>query len=387
MTSRSAPIPLRARPAADPPVKILHLTRKYPPRVGGMERMNHQLVEALRPRADLQLVAWGRSQWGLPAFALAAAVQVTARLARRATRPDVLCLGDAALAPLGRALARPFRVPVIAIAHGLDITYPRWGYPAVVLPALRRCDRVICVSRFTADACAARGVPAGRLRVIPNGIPPPPPVPARAAARAELIRRGWPVSPDAPFVLTVGRLVPRKGVAAFIGTALPALLQRHPALVYGVIGQGPDEAAVRQAIAQTQTAGHVFLRGRLDDETVRLAYAAADLFLMPNRPVPGNPEGFGIVALEASGFGLPVVATAVEGLVDAVRDGVNGRSLPPHQPLEFARAVAALLEAPPVLERLRETARAFAREHLWEQIAVRYLDVFQEVAAGPGARP
>jgi len=364
-------------------VKILHLTRKYPPMVGGMERMNHQLVEALRPLADLHLVAWGRPQWGLPAFALSAAAQVTARMARAAARPDVLCLGDAALAPLGIALARPFGVPVAAIAHGLDVTYPRYGYPALVLPALRRCDRVICVSRFTSAACAERGVPAERLRVIPNGIPPPPPVPARDAARAQLIRLGWPLSPSTPFILTVGRFVPRKGVAAFIRGGLPALLQRHPGLVYGVVGRGPDEAAIRRAVADTRTGDHVFLRGRLDDKTVRLAYAAADLFLMPNRPVPANPEGFGIVAMEASGFGLPVVATAVEGLADAVRDGVNGRSLPPDRPLEFAAAAADLLDDPPALARLRESARAFAHEHLWEKIAPRYLDVFQELLPPP----
>ena len=364
-------------------MKLLHLTRKYPPAVGGMERMNQNLVDALRPRCDLHLVAWGRGPWGLPWFAVSAAARIAARMARRSVRPDVLCLGDAALSPLGSALGALGRVPVVAIAHGLDVTFPRWGYPALVLPALRRCDRVICVSRFTADLCAERGVPRDRLRVIPNGILPPPPTPPRPEARKELMAQGWPVSADDPFLLTVGRLVPRKGVAAFIRDALPRLRDRFPRLVYGVVGRGPDEDAIRRAIAETRAENNVFLRGRVDEATLRLAYASADLFLMPNRPVPGNPEGFGIVAMEASSYGLPVVAFAIEGIADAVRDGVNGRGLPAGQPDAFAQATLDLLERPEDLAALGLRARAFALEHTWDKIAPRYLDVFKEVATTP----
>lgn len=362
-------------------MRLLYLTRKYPPAVGGMERMNHELVTALRPLTDLQVVAWGRGQWGLPWFAFTAALRMWARLARPARRPDVLCLGDAALSPLGVAMARPRRVPVVAIVHGLDVTFPRYGYPRLVLPALRRCERVICVSRYTAAACVARGVAAERVRVIPNGIPARGAGPGRAAARAALRGRGWPLDDAAPFVLTVGRLVPRKGVAAFIREGLPGLRARFPELKYGVIGRGPDEEAIRAAAAATGAGEAVVLRGGLDDETVGLAYAAANLFLMPNRPVPNNPEGFGIVALEASSHGVPVIATAVEGLADAVQDGVNGRSVPPHQPETFAAAAANLLADPAARADLGRRARAFALDHNWDKIARRYQAVFQEVIA------
>lgn len=348
-----------------------------------MERMNQHLVDALRPLCELHLVAWGGAPRGLPWFALSAAARVSARLARRSTRPDVLCLGDAAMSPLGAALGGLGRVPVAAIAHGLDVTFPRWGYPALVLPALRRCDRVICVSRFTADACAERGVPPERLRVIPNGIRPPPAMPARPEARKELIARDWPVLADEPFLLTVGRLVPRKGVESFIRDALPLLRARFPRLQYGVVGSGPEEDAIRRAIAETRAEGNVFVRGRVDEPTLRLAYAAADLFLMPNRPVPGNPEGFGIVAMEASSYGLPVVATAIEGIADAVKDGVNGRGLPAGQPEAFAQAALDLLGRPAELAAMGQSARAFAMEHLWDKIAPRYLDVFRELSTSP----
>ncbi|MBU1693640.1 MAG: glycosyltransferase family 4 protein [Verrucomicrobia bacterium] len=362
-------------------MKLLYVTRKFTPAVGGMERMNASLVEALRPATDLYLLAWGRGQWGLPLFALTAAARITIRLARRSARPDVLCLGDAALSPMGVPLGRVGGIPVVAIAHGLDITFPRYGYPSLVLPALRRCDRVICVSQYTAAACRERGVSPDRLRVIPNGIKPPLPVPPREAARDELRRRGWPIPGEDPFLVTVGRLVPRKGVAEFIRSGLPGLRARFPRLLYGVIGRGPDEAAIRNAVADTGASETVFLPGQMDDETVRLAYAAADLFLMPNRPVPGNPEGFGIVAMEASSYGLPVVATAVEGLIDAVRDGVNGRSVPPGNPESFAQAAAALLAEPAALAKLGLRAREHAMTHTWDKIVPRYLAVFEELIA------
>ncbi|MBP7829476.1 MAG: glycosyltransferase family 4 protein [Kiritimatiellae bacterium] len=359
-------------------MKLLYITRKFPPAVGGMERMNACLVEALRPLADLHLVAWGRSQRGLPLFAVTAAARGIARLARRSARPDLICLGDAALSPLGVALGRAGRVPVAAIAHGLDVTFSRYGYPALVLPALRRCDRVICVSRYTASLCEARGVPSDRLRVIPNGIPPPLPVPPRNAAREALRRKGWPIPGDEPLLVTVGRLVPRKGVAEFIRAGWPVLRSRFPEVHYAVIGRGPDEAAIRAAIADAGAAENVFMPGGVDDETVRLAYAAADLFLMPNRPVPDNPEGFGIVAMEASSYGLPVVATAVEGLTDAVQDGVNGRSVPPGDPAAFAQAAGDLLADPAARPSLGCRAREHALTHTWDRIAPRYLAVFEE---------
>jgi phosphatidylinositol alpha-1,6-mannosyltransferase len=360
-------------------VKLLYVTRKYPPAVGGMERMNIHLVEALRPRTDLHLIAWGRGPWGLPFFALTAAARIAVRLARRSARPDVLCLGDAALSPLGVGLGRVGRVPVVAIAHGLDVTFARYGYPALILPALRRCDRVICVSRYTATACRERGVPAERLRVIPNGIPPPMATPSREAAREALRRRGWPIVGEDPLLVTVGRLVPRKGVEEFIRSGLPILRARFPRLQYGVIGRGPDESAVRRAVADTGAAENVFLPGGVDDETVRLAYAAADLFLMPNRPVPDNPEGFGIVAMEASSYGLPVVATAVEGLADAVRDGINGRSLPPGQPESFAQAAGDLLANPSARAELGRQAREYALRHTWDKMVPCYMAVFEEL--------
>lgn len=359
-------------------MRLLYLTRKFPPAIGGMEQMNYHLVEALRPLTDVDLIAWGHSQLGLPWFGLTAALRITRRLSASASRrPDLMVIGDAALSPLAIALTRRTGIPLAAIAHGLDVTFPRFGYPGLVLPALRRCNRVICVSRFTAAACAERGVPSDALCVIPNGIRLPPTALPRDQARQALREKGWIINPQTPFILTVGRLVPRKGVAMFIKNGFPRLRNQFPDIHYVVVGQGPDEATIRDAIQLTGATSNVFLAGKVNAETLHLAYSAADLFIMPNHPVPDNPEGFGIVAMEASAYGLPVVATAVEGLADAVQDHVNGRSIPSGSMEAFAQAAAELLADHDARAALGIKARAFAMEHTWDNIAPRYVSAFE----------
>ena len=346
-------------------MRLLFLTRKFPPSVGGMEKLSAELAQALQQQAPTTVIAWGRSQLGLPLFLPVAFMRAAWAIRMRGV--SHVHLGDALLAPLGLALKRLFGVRVSATACGLDVTYrPAW-YQAVVPPALARLDHVVAISEATREACLARGVAPERLSVIPPGIESA--AYAQAADAAALARIAGRALAGQRVLLTVGRLVRRKGVAWFVDAVMPRL----PAdVVYLVAGEGPERPRIEAAIAAHGLGDRVRLLGRVSDDDVHTLYAGAHVFVMPNVPVPGDMEGFGIVAIEAASAGLPVVASDLEGIRAALADPATGRLVAAENPLAFVGALDAALAATPAE---REAAQRAVREHFgWPSAARRYLD-------------
>jgi len=362
-------------------MRILYITRKYPPVVGGMERMNYELVQALSRQADTHVLAWTHSQKLLPFFLLSSLVRAIGRALLIQTCPHVICLGDAVLSPLGVALRVITGCPVACVAHGLDVTFPHPIYRAAIPPALRRLSKILCVSRYTRDECIKRGIAENAITVIPNGIRPVEQknmlIPSQA--RAMLRAYGLPLNNDGPILLTVGRLVKRKGVADFIEHALPEITRTIPELTYLVVGKGPMEPAIRETIANRALEKNVLLAGAIPDDLLAAAYRSADLFVMPNVPVPNNPEGFGIVALEASAYGLPVMASAIEGIRDAVQENKNGCLIPSGDYSGFADRIRSLLTDHVQRDTLSQSALAFAQAHSWDHIARQYIASFESL--------
>ncbi len=291
---------------------ILFLTRKHPPSVGGMQKLSYQLIQAVSQQTETRVVAWGGSQVFLPVFLPYALLRAILILA---TRRDVtlIHLGDPVLAPLGVVLKRLFRLPVVVTVHGLDVTFPHPLYQRLIIPCLYRLDRLICISAAAREACRQHGIPPERCTVIPLGIDEtafhsPPPEEARCRLEA---RAGYPLG-ERVLLLTVGRLVKRKGVAWFVASVLSPLVAARPDILYLVVGDGPQRGAIEAAARAQGLEGHVTLLGQVDEATLRAAYTAAHVFVMPNLPVPGDMEGFGLVALEACAAGGCAVAAEAD---------------------------------------------------------------------------
>ena len=337
------PTPSAHRPGQDargrPP---LYITRKFPPSIGGMETLAATVWTALRTTDERSvLVAHGGSVALTPLWLPWGVARLLAHLLRRDVGA-VLC-GDVALYALIGPVLRACRVDHVVMAMGLDVTYDRALYRRIALPGLRRAPRVLAISRSTADAVRSAGVDPGRVVTLRLGLPDPGVTGAeRAAARAGL-RRDLGVAADAPVLTTVGRLVPRKGVAWFTAEVLPSL---PPDVHYVVVGDGPDRAAVEAAAERSGVRGRVHLLGRVDAPARARAMRAPDVFVQPNGPVPGDMEGFGLVVLEAAMQGPLVVAAQLEGLADAVEDGVTGDLLPPRDAAAWIGALDRLLADP-----------------------------------------
>ena len=308
-------------PASDPGhAPTLFITRKFPPQVGGMETLAAAIWQALqRAEPGAQLVA---HRGTVPATLgwLPGAVSELVRAVRSGSVGAVLC-GDVALYAVIGPFLRRTGTPHVVMAMGLDVTYDHPVYRALALPGLRRAPRVLAISRATARSVIDVGVPPERVGVLPLGIP----VPATATGAASEARRRvlarLDLAEDTDLLVSVGRLVPRKGVAWFVEHVLPAL----PATAHLVVaGDGADRERISLAASAAGVDDRLHLMGRVADDLRDDLMVGADVFVQPNVVVPGDMEGFGLVAVEAAMSGTVVVASDLEGLGDAVEDGVTG---------------------------------------------------------------
>jgi glycosyltransferase involved in cell wall biosynthesis len=169
-------------------------------------------------------------------------------------------------------------------------------------------------------------------------------------------------------LLTVGRLVKRKGVLWFVEEVVPRL---GDDFVYIVVGVGPELGAIRAGVQRHGLQERVILAGRHPDRLRNCLLNTADAFIMPNITVPGDVEGFGIAAIEAGACGLPVVAAGIQGIRDAVIDGVTGHLVGERDAEGFLDRIRSL-----DLDRrlIRERVQAYFS---WEQIGLTYAEMLK----------
>jgi phosphatidylinositol alpha-1,6-mannosyltransferase len=143
-------------------------------------------------------------------------------------------------------------------------------------------------------------------------------------------------------LLTVARLIKRKGHAQVL-TALSLLRrQGREDMIYHIVGEGPEKATLREMASELALGSQVIFHGQVDDKTRGDLYARADVFVMPVADDPVDKEGFGLVFLEAAQYALPSITTNVTGVTEAVVDGETGIVLPNQDPERLARAIVEL---------------------------------------------
>ena len=359
-------------------MKVLFVTRKFPPHVGGMERAAGELHEHLSQISEVKLIKWGGSNrlllLILPYFLLYAIwIRLTSHV-------DCVYLQDGLLAPIGLVL-KLLRKPVVITVHGLDITYRNRAYQIVIPRCLKRLDRVVCISDATAQECVSRGVPREKTVMISWGVSDRFRVDGGKAALRERIATEFGVRlAGEKLLFSVGRVVERKGFHWFVQEVMPMLLKEKACVKYVIAGDGEFRKELERVISRSGLGEYVILLGKVEDDALRLAYSAADIFVMPNIHVPGDMEGFGLVALEASSSGLPVVASDMEGINKAVTDGENGFLVERGDARGFVDIILGLLRDEVRCGEVGRRGREFTlRNHGWETCAKRYLEEFQTV--------
>ena len=251
---------------------------------------------------------------------------------------------------------------------------------------LSSASRVVTISSYTAERLKDFGVPPEKLVRIPPGVDASRFVANRDPERVQELRQLHGLS-DRPVILTVGRLIERKGCDKVI-ESLPSILSHFPRAVYLIAGDGPDRTRLEKLRDSLGLAKAVIFTGLVPEDDLTAYYGLATLFAMVSRQTPGDHEveGFGIVYLEANACGLPVVAGRSGGVPDAVLDGRTGYLVDPFSKEAIAAAIIRLLENPQVREQLGSFGRERAvSEFSWEQLGHRLQLLTEEVGAeAPG---
>ncbi|MEH6671183.1 glycosyltransferase family 4 protein [Halopseudomonas sp.] len=317
--------------------KILIITRNLPPLVGGMERLNWHMADELSKHAEVHVISPKGSArmkpesvmltevplHPLPLFLVMAFCKGLYRAL--SDRPDIILAGSGLTAPIAWLLSIFSGARSAAYLHGFDITVNHASYKKLWRPTFKKLDRVIVNSTPTRELALNAGVPESKISIVFPGVTlPQRPQPA-ATINAFKAQQGLL---DKKILLSVGRLTTRKGLREFVEKSLPLIVRSEPNAILVVVGEAPKNslgagiqtvASIQAQATKSGVAGHIKFLGVITDrDLLATVYEAADVHVFPVRHIPDDPEGFGMVAIEAAAHGLPTVAFATGGVVDAV---------------------------------------------------------------------
>jgi phosphatidylinositol alpha-1,6-mannosyltransferase len=365
---------------ADSVPRVLVVTNDFPPRVGGVQQYEWNVVRHLPPDRVMVLAPnwpdW-REHDELAPFEIRRwpdrFMWPTAELERRVRtmaaqhRADVVLFGQGLpLSLLGPGLARR-GLPYVVLTHGVEVWMARVpGSRRLLARALGRAREITAVSRYTARAIRA-AVPAD----VPLTLLPPAVDEDRFTPSADgrLVRERHGLDGQ-PIILCVSRLVARKGQDVLI-RGMEFVRTLAPDAVLVIAGDGPHRPTL-EGLAGEAPAGSVLFAGEVPDDELPAHYAACDVFAMPCRSRWGGleVEGFGIVFLEAAAAGKASVAGRSGGAGEAVVDEETGLLVEGEEPKAAALAVAQLLTDPARSSAMGAAGRErVEREFTWSRRA------------------
>ena len=296
---------------------------------------------------------------------IVASLAVTPRILR-AERTQILHAGHVLTSGVAAlVLKRTLGVPYAVYGYGADLTdyaqYP--GVSRLRRRVLREAEGVVTISNFSVEALRREGVDEGRIVKVLMGIDT---ARFRPDVDRDAIRRRHGLG-DRPVLLTVARLVERKGHDVVI-RALQQIRQKRRETVYLVVGAGPERARLERLAAEIGVGRSVIFTGFVADEDVPAYYAACDVFVLCSRQVGTNFEGGGNVSLEASASARPVVVGRSGGTGEHVLHGETGLLVDPTDPDDVAAAVLALLDDRAEAARLGRRGRELVEDRfVWDK--------------------
>jgi glycogen synthase len=368
---------------------------KFDP-IGGMQNHTAELTRALDQRGVVQTVLTTRPptapyfqrlgdharviRLGFPfrRFRQLYAPQAAILAPILAARSDVVHvhLGeDLAVIPVGAAVARLHRLPLVltvhtSLHHTLAVSDLRSALLKTIGGSIERwgehwAEAVLVITPRLYRLLLSDGVDENSVHVIPPGV------------KASLFEGPFedPFSGvGKPRVLFVGRLAPQKGVGTLVEAA--GLLEDPGAQIL-LVGDGPERKALERDAERLGVADRLHFVGFFAHDRLPAVFAHADLLILPSLY-----EELGTVLLEAMQAALPIVASKTGGIPDVIEDGVNGLLVPPGDPEALARAIDRVLADRKLARRLSEGVQERAKDYDWEVLAERVLRIYQDVTAG-----
>ena len=370
-------------------MRIAHVSDCYLPRTGGIETQVRSLALAQASRGDdVRIITASPGHDGVRAgrdvvdglpvdrIAMALPGEIPIHLRTRAHVVESLRAAPVDVVHVHAGVVSPFAWGAVRAAHELGVpvivtVHSVWG--PLARPAFRGSDALVRWSSWGVVLTAVSEVAAAQMRasvgvpvgVLPNGID------ARAWREAD---DGWNPEPGALRVVSVLRLAPRKRVGPLLRVIARAGVLLGPSVHVRtcLIGSGPERGRAERLARRLGI--DVDFAGRLSSAQIRERFAQADVFAQAS-----VRESFGIAALEARAFGLPVVARSQSGTGEFVADGVNG--LLAADDAGLAAALASLGRDSSALARMRAYNRSHEPEQTWPHVCELALAYYRQAGA------
>jgi glycosyltransferase involved in cell wall biosynthesis len=327
----------------------------------------------LRPES-LQYVTLDNLRWswraraGLPSY-LIAFWMAARRLARECDLLHAHWL-PSGLVGLLALRSRP-RVPLVVSAWGSDVALLEWRWARAALrPVLERAQAIIAVSASTRADLIRAGADPDHVKVVRSAASPL----AKPSQPREEVRRRLALPEGAVVALYLGRLSPVKRPDLLVQAA--RLIPRKLPVHFVVAGEGDMRAQLESALRAQGLEDRFHFMGHVAHDDVGTLLAAADLLVLPSAS-----EGLPVAVMEAMAFGLPIVASAVGGVPEIVRDGENGYLFPAGDARMLAARIAALASDPTLRQRLGHANEAILLECglTWDRVGRDLLRIYSEL--------
>jgi phosphatidylinositol alpha-1,6-mannosyltransferase len=368
--------------------KILIVTRNLPPLIGGMERLNWHIADELSKNHKIIVISHSKAKFEappdtsfygvrlnpLPLFLLLAFMTTFWVCLRQ--RPDILFAGSGLTAPIATFWAKFFRKKSIVYIHGLDIGTNNKLYNLLWIPFIRSSDQIIANSSPTYDICLKKRVNEKNLSIIHPGVsfPPQP----RNEQLIQQLKNQYDLQ-DKKILISVGRLTERKGLNEFIDLSFSKIVKAIPNTVLVVIGDTPNQSLnknlqskelILSTVKKHNVNNNIIFTGNIsDDDVLSSFYYLADLHIFPVKHIPEDPEGFGMVAIEAAAHGTPTVAFVTGGIVDAVQHGKTGYLIENQDYQRMKDKVIEILEKKTLIS--EQTCMQYAEQFAWGNLKIK----------------
>lgn len=353
-------------------MKALLLAENWPPRVGGIENYLTNIVIHLKGEVDV--IAPPARAFSFPARVIRkrffwpvvrpAWLPLFIWLYRRARKEkyDVVLCGKALFEGLvGYYLKKRLGIPYVIFTYAMEVE--EWSQEASerkkLVKVLTNADRVVHINEVTKRTLLELGVREEQLVKIWPGVDERF---WRKVNEKDLGRVLQIYNVKRPYILTVARLIARKGIDVLIEAFSRLDQTKFGDVNLVIVGEGEEEKELKKL------AGHLFVEenvkflGLVPDEHLPALYQGARLFALTPRRLEEDMEGFGIVYLEAAAAGKPAVATDTGGVKEAVKAGYTGLVVPPEEPAAVRAVLERLLSDDKLRQRLGRQARARAKE-------------------------
>ncbi|WP_245826825.1 glycosyltransferase family 4 protein [Parapedobacter luteus] len=372
-----------------------------------MEKQSLELIEGMRTYAAVHKLVYTGEE-NILVFFLRLEKRII-KLLKKHPGIGLVHFNDALIGSLALRYHRRYpQVKKVVTVHGLDVVFP-WGYyQRKILPLFNRFDHIVAVSEATKRAMIARGVSPARITVINNGVDHAFAHFAKHSVTESSMISHLQLAAQKPYFVLLGRPVKRKGFSWFLREVVPRLpdnvriimagplrarrrlartllwccppVWRH--LIELFLGYPSDEGEIARILQQPSMQAKVTHLGKIPLPALQVLLRHAAALLMPNIPVAGDMEGFGLVCLEASGAGTLVVAADIDGIPDAVSHRKNGLLLPAADADAWAERLHHIISHPAQYRHIAADFQHYTLQHFgWDRMCQAYASCFSALLA------